>query len=202
MQAIAERTRHLPDAKALRLVDWIRDNLCPDLPPFEQQAKRRHRQVERSTRPDLHGEPRGHEALPQDDRPIRSRWRPTGPSPSDGSHPLGAFAAPTSRELPREALRTQSAPGLSLATTSTRNMPRGPALDQRRGRCLPPVATEVASCAPATPTIEMTLLAAKDLTRDETSAFLISPEYNPPCAGRCSGWPPQPAGAPPASGYR
>jgi len=34
MQEIAEKTRHLPDAKARRLIDWIRENLCPDLPPF------------------------------------------------------------------------------------------------------------------------------------------------------------------------
>ena len=34
MQAIAERARHQPDAKTRRLVDWIREHLCPDLPPF------------------------------------------------------------------------------------------------------------------------------------------------------------------------
>lgn len=34
MQAIAEESRHLPDAKARALIDWIRGNLCPDLPPF------------------------------------------------------------------------------------------------------------------------------------------------------------------------
>ncbi len=34
MQEIAEKTRHLPDAKTRRLMDWIRNNLCPDLPPF------------------------------------------------------------------------------------------------------------------------------------------------------------------------
>jgi Type III restriction enzyme, res subunit len=39
MQAIAERTRHTPDAKMRRLIDWIRENLCPDLPPFGKQAK-------------------------------------------------------------------------------------------------------------------------------------------------------------------
>jgi SNF2 family DNA or RNA helicase len=39
MQAIAERTRHTPDAKVRRLIDWIRENLCPDLPPFGKQAK-------------------------------------------------------------------------------------------------------------------------------------------------------------------
>ncbi|HEX9733056.1 MAG TPA: DISARM system SNF2-like helicase DrmD, partial [Thermoanaerobaculia bacterium] len=33
MQEIAERTRHLPDAKTRRLFDWIREHLCPDLPP-------------------------------------------------------------------------------------------------------------------------------------------------------------------------
>ncbi len=34
MQKIAEEARHLPDAKARRLLDWIREQLCPDLPPF------------------------------------------------------------------------------------------------------------------------------------------------------------------------
>ncbi len=34
MQEIAERHRRLPDAKARYLIDWIRQNLCPELPPF------------------------------------------------------------------------------------------------------------------------------------------------------------------------
>ena len=34
MQAIAEAARHQPDAKTKRLIDWIRANQCPDLPPF------------------------------------------------------------------------------------------------------------------------------------------------------------------------
>jgi len=34
MQEIAEKSRHSPDAKLRRLIDWIRINLCPDLPPF------------------------------------------------------------------------------------------------------------------------------------------------------------------------
>ncbi|MYB37480.1 MAG: DEAD/DEAH box helicase [Gammaproteobacteria bacterium] len=36
MQEIAESTRHLPDAKTRYLIDWIRDNLCPELQPFGQ----------------------------------------------------------------------------------------------------------------------------------------------------------------------
>ncbi len=32
MQEIAERSRHLPDAKARELIGWIRENLCPQLP--------------------------------------------------------------------------------------------------------------------------------------------------------------------------
>ena len=36
MQEIAEDTRHLPDAKTRRLIDWIRGNQCPDLPAFGQ----------------------------------------------------------------------------------------------------------------------------------------------------------------------
>ena len=37
MQAIAEESRHLPDAKTRRLIDWIRENQCPALPPFGQR---------------------------------------------------------------------------------------------------------------------------------------------------------------------
>jgi superfamily II DNA or RNA helicase len=32
MQEIAEKARYLPDAKVRRLIDWVRENLCPDLP--------------------------------------------------------------------------------------------------------------------------------------------------------------------------
>ncbi len=39
MQEIAEKTRHLPDAKIRRLIDWIRENLRPDLPLFGRQPK-------------------------------------------------------------------------------------------------------------------------------------------------------------------
>jgi superfamily II DNA or RNA helicase len=39
MQEIAEKTRHLPDAKTCWIIEWIRENLCPDLPPFGQQPK-------------------------------------------------------------------------------------------------------------------------------------------------------------------
>jgi superfamily II DNA or RNA helicase len=37
MQEIAERVRYLPDAKLRRFIDWLRENLCPDLPPFGQR---------------------------------------------------------------------------------------------------------------------------------------------------------------------
>jgi len=36
MQQIAEQHRHIPDARTRYLIDWIRANLCPDLPPFGQ----------------------------------------------------------------------------------------------------------------------------------------------------------------------
>jgi superfamily II DNA or RNA helicase len=41
MQEIAEESRHLPDFKARALIDWIRDNLCPDLPEFGKRHKGR-----------------------------------------------------------------------------------------------------------------------------------------------------------------
>ncbi len=34
MQKVAGVARTRPDAKTYRLIDWIRENLCPDLPPF------------------------------------------------------------------------------------------------------------------------------------------------------------------------
>jgi hypothetical protein len=39
MQEIAEQARHLPDTKTQCLIDWIRENLCPELPLFGQQQK-------------------------------------------------------------------------------------------------------------------------------------------------------------------
>jgi superfamily II DNA or RNA helicase len=39
MQEIAGSTRDLPDAKMRRLIDWVRDNLCAELPPFGKQPK-------------------------------------------------------------------------------------------------------------------------------------------------------------------
>jgi superfamily II DNA or RNA helicase len=38
MQAIAQRARYQPDAKVTRLIDWIRENLCPDMPPIGERA--------------------------------------------------------------------------------------------------------------------------------------------------------------------
>jgi hypothetical protein len=37
IQAIAEKARHEPNARVRRLVEWIRKNLCPDLPPVGKQ---------------------------------------------------------------------------------------------------------------------------------------------------------------------
>ena len=34
MQKIADDARHLPGAKARRLIDWVRENQCPELPAF------------------------------------------------------------------------------------------------------------------------------------------------------------------------
>jgi Type III restriction enzyme, res subunit len=39
MREIAEKTRHQPDAKTGHLIDWIRRNLCPHLPPFGKQVE-------------------------------------------------------------------------------------------------------------------------------------------------------------------
>lgn len=39
MRDVAEQHRSRPDAKARALIDWIRKNLCPDLPPFGQRPR-------------------------------------------------------------------------------------------------------------------------------------------------------------------
>ena len=39
MQAVAEEARYQPEAKVKKLLDWIRANLCPDLPPFGERVK-------------------------------------------------------------------------------------------------------------------------------------------------------------------
>ncbi len=36
MQEIADRSRHLPDAKVLELIQWIRTNMCPGLPGLDE----------------------------------------------------------------------------------------------------------------------------------------------------------------------
>lgn len=38
MREVAEASRYEPDAKTRRLIDWIRDNLCPGLPPFGRRT--------------------------------------------------------------------------------------------------------------------------------------------------------------------
>ena len=40
MEKIAEETRYLPDAKARRLIQWIRENLCPGMPSLRRIAPR------------------------------------------------------------------------------------------------------------------------------------------------------------------
>ncbi len=43
MQEIAEKTRHVPDAKIRRFIDWIRENLCPDCRPSASRRRARRR---------------------------------------------------------------------------------------------------------------------------------------------------------------
>jgi superfamily II DNA or RNA helicase len=38
MQSIAEKARYQPDAKIRKLIDWIRENQCPELPPFGKRT--------------------------------------------------------------------------------------------------------------------------------------------------------------------
>ena len=39
MEEIAEESRYVPDAKTRRLIDWVRENLCPELSPFGVQPE-------------------------------------------------------------------------------------------------------------------------------------------------------------------
>ncbi len=39
MEKIAEQSRYLPDAKVRRLIDWIRESLCPGLPALGERAQ-------------------------------------------------------------------------------------------------------------------------------------------------------------------
>ena len=39
MHEVAEKSRHVPCAKTHRLIDWIRENLCPELRLFGKQSK-------------------------------------------------------------------------------------------------------------------------------------------------------------------
>ena len=74
MQAIAERARHLPDAKTRRLLDWIRRADVPGPAVLRQPARRSAAALERAPRPHLHREPRGDEApsgAPSWSRPSR-----------------------------------------------------------------------------------------------------------------------------------
>ena len=41
MQAIAERARHVPDEKTRRFIDWLRERMCPELPPFGRPPRGR-----------------------------------------------------------------------------------------------------------------------------------------------------------------
>ena len=38
MEKIANDHRHRPDAKVRRLIDWIREHMCPELPTFGQAS--------------------------------------------------------------------------------------------------------------------------------------------------------------------
>ena len=65
MQNVAGVARTQPDAKTRRLIDWIREHLCPQLPPFGMRgAGARPEWTDRRVHR-LHGKPPGNEALPR-----------------------------------------------------------------------------------------------------------------------------------------
>jgi hypothetical protein len=63
MTRIAEESRALPDGRVRHLLDWIRQNLCPGLPPLGGAVPSGPSPAWTDTRPDLH-RVRGHAALP------------------------------------------------------------------------------------------------------------------------------------------
>ena len=67
MEKIAEDSRHLPDAKTLSLIDWIRRHQCPGAARLRPAGDGAASAVDRAPGADLHGEPRGHQAPPQVD---------------------------------------------------------------------------------------------------------------------------------------
>ena len=76
MQEVASAARGLPDAKTRRLIEWIRDHLCPDLPRWGPPGSggvrcsrwRPHPgSLERAPGAHLHGERHRHEAVPARD---------------------------------------------------------------------------------------------------------------------------------------
>ena len=62
MEQIAEASRHDPDAKDRRLIDWIREHMCQACRGWAG-ANRRAGAVERPPRAHLHRVPRRHQAI-------------------------------------------------------------------------------------------------------------------------------------------
>ena len=94
MQRVADTARTSPDAKTRRLIDWIRANLCPDLPFFGMPVVGEPPEVERPPRPDLHREPRRHQALPDEGAGNRDRGNGSGRRTHRGHRRADRRAAP------------------------------------------------------------------------------------------------------------
>ena len=96
MTEIAEAARGLPDARVRCLIDWIRRNMCPDLPA--EAAAGCATEVERHSDLHLH-RVRRHQALPPRAAFRRRSRAPTGPS--SGSRSTTAPRRPTSARRSR-----------------------------------------------------------------------------------------------------
>ncbi len=64
MEEVAERSRRVPDYKTLRLIDWIRENLCPGSATVWSARCRSGGGVGAAQGVDLYGKPGGHQAVP------------------------------------------------------------------------------------------------------------------------------------------
>ncbi len=110
MTEIAEAARGLPDARVRKLVDWIRQKMCPDLPPLgTMPAPGPAGQVEQHPDPHLH-RVRRHQALPP--AAARGRHRYDRPGQRADRHLSRSDAAGRARgDQARVHDRPETAPG-------------------------------------------------------------------------------------------
>ena len=99
MQEVASAARGLPDAKTRRLIEWIRDHLCPGLPRWRAVSWERGRPARPGRRPAMDA---------------------AGP-PTEGRHNIPARPCPTSFPQPCRLAGTSAGCSSSRRTSSARS---------------------------------------------------------------------------------